>query len=267
MVNGSGRDIRAPRAGHRSAGHVGVVLALLVALCPAGGLASGQPDQTRSTREIPFADVKLLIEHNATAKDTGFQVFLDGEPWNALTIEDPNERPLLEIRGRGALRTLGLTELFFETNEPPNAEVPIEELLAQFPEGEYEFEGRSIEGAHLAGTATLSHSIPAGPRIVSPADGAVVDHRRTVVRWERVTESVTGAPVEVVGYEVIVVKPVDVPPPGFSKPSLSVHVSASTTSLTVPKEFLKPGTAYELEVLALERGGNQTISASSFRTR
>jgi hypothetical protein len=112
--------------------------------------------------------VKLLIEHNATAEDTGFQVFLDGEPWNRLDIEGPDGRPLLEIRGRGALRRLGLTELFFETNEPANAEVPIEELLARFPEGEYEFEGRSIEGDEMAGTATLTHTIPRGPRILSP---------------------------------------------------------------------------------------------------
>jgi len=215
--------------------------------------------------EEPFADVKILIEHNASAEDTGFQVFLDGDPWNRLEIEGPGG-DLLLVRARGNLKTLGLTEFFFETNEPENAEVPIEELLAQFPAGEYQFEGRSIEGVKLTGTATLTHTIPKGPQIVSPTDGEVVDPSDTVIRWMLVEESITGSPVEIVGYEVIITKPLDVPPPGFSKPVLSVHVSASTQSLTVPPEFFEPGTEYEFEVLALEVGGNQTISAGTFST-
>ena len=32
---------------------------------------------------------KILIEHNSTDEDTGFQGFADGEPWNELTITDP----------------------------------------------------------------------------------------------------------------------------------------------------------------------------------
>jgi hypothetical protein len=240
---------------------------LVIGLAPMRAAASsGDDPKPLASREIPFSDVKILIEHNATAEDTGFQVFLDGEPWNRLDIEAPNGRPLLEIRGRGQLRTLGLTELFFETNEPANADVPIEELLARFPEGEYEFEGRSIEGEEMTGTATLTHAIPKGPEIVSPTEGAVVDPAHTVIRWNPVTETITSAPVAIVGYEVIVTKPIDVPPPGFSKPVLSVHVSASTTSLTVPPEFFEPGITYDLEVLALEAGGNQTITSSTFMT-
>jgi hypothetical protein len=240
-----------------------LAMALAICLVPTRGVAI----DGRGEPEISFADVKLLIEHNATAEDTGFQVFLDGEPWNRLKIEGPDGSSLLDVRAQGRLRNLGLTEFFFETNEPPNAEVPIEELLARFPEGEYEFEGRSIDGAEMTGTARLTHSIPKGPRILSPREGAVVNPNRTLIRWDPVTESITGSPVEIVGYEVIITKPVDVPPPGFSKHVLSVHVSSSTTSLTVPREFFEPGTAYEFEVLALEVGGNQTISASSFSTR
>lgn len=276
----------APRAARRAThGSVGLasVLAMGFAIClaPIGGGANAHGDEERSeslvplaeaetrrgSEELPFKDVKLIIEHNATAEDTGFQVFLDGDPWKSLMIEGPDGRSLLEVRPRGPLKTLGLTEFFFETNEPPNAEVPIEELLARFPEGAYEFEGRSVEGVEMAGTATLTHAIPKGPRILSPAEGEVVDPNNTVVRWEPVTESITGSPVEIVSYEVIVTKPVIVSPPGFSKPVLSVHVSGAITSLTVPPEFFEPGTAYEFEVLALEVGGNQTISSSSFSTK
>jgi len=45
-----------------------------------------------------------------------------------------------------------------------------------------------------------------------------------------------------------------------------VHVLPTVTSLRVPKRFLQPDTVYELEVLAIEVGGNQTISVGFFRT-
>ncbi len=256
-------------------GFVGLarVLAMGFAICltmPIVGIASGRDDgdapeakTLRGKRALPFKDVKILIEHNATAEDTGFQVFLDGDPWNRLEIEGPDGDSLLEVKADGELKSLGLTEFFFETNEPPNAEVPIEELLARFPEGEYDFEGRSIDGAKMAGTATLTHAIPMGPEILSPTEGEVVDPNDTVVRWNLVTESITGSPVEIVGYEVIITKLVNLPLPGFSKPVLSVRVSASTTSLTVPWQFFEPGTEYDYEVRAPDGGGNQPISSST----
>jgi hypothetical protein len=94
----------------------------------------------------------------------------------------------------------------------------------------------------------------------------VVDPDNTVIRWEPVTKSITGAPIDIAGYEVIVVKDVPVSPPGFSKLVLSVHVTPSTTSLTVPREFFQPATPYQFEVLALAARGNQTISSRTFAT-
>ena len=219
------------------------------------GLACGAADESgdpgrlpvglAANAAMPFKDVKFLIEHNATAQDTGFQAFLDGDPWNELNIAGPNGRRLLEIEASGALKPLGLTELFFETNEPENAEVPIVELLAQFPAGRYRFDGRSVEGMKMTGTAILSHAIPAGPEILSPAAGSTVDPGNTVISWKPVTQAVTGGPVNVIGYEVIANPTADVHPPGFSKHVLSIHLPGSATKLTVPEEFLEPGTQYE----------------------
>jgi hypothetical protein len=234
----------------------GLMLAVAIGLVP--GLAGGGE---------PLEEVKFIIEHNATAEDTGFQVFLDGEPWKRLTIDSPQDTPLLEVRARGPLKVLGLTEFFFETNEPPNAQLPIKELLKHFPEGKYEFEATAVDGGLMKGTATLTHDIPKGPEILTPLPGQVVDPDHAVVSWKPVTESILGEPVEIVGYEVIVEKPVVTPPPGFSKRVLSVHVSGATTSLTLPPEFFAPATDYDLEVLALEVGGNQTITSSSFVTK
>ena len=77
----------------------------------------------------PLKDAKLNIEHNATDNDTGFQGFIDGEGWHRLDVRGPRGR-VLSFEGRGSLATLGSTELFFETVEPTNADVPISAMLA-----------------------------------------------------------------------------------------------------------------------------------------
>ncbi|MCI0545592.1 MAG: hypothetical protein L0Z49_14310 [Actinobacteria bacterium] len=86
------------------------------------------------------------------------------------------------------------------------------------------------------------------------------------VRWDNVTETVDGEPVTITGYEVILTKEHHDDPHGFSKPVYDVHVPASLNSLSVPAEFLEPGTVYEVEVLALEESGNQTITVGFFVT-
>jgi hypothetical protein len=72
---------------------------------------------------------KLIIEHNATDKDTGFQVFIDGDGWERLEIVGPNG-VVTEVQGRGSVNDLGLTELFFESVEPENAKLPIARTCA-----------------------------------------------------------------------------------------------------------------------------------------
>ena len=70
----------------------------------------------------------------------------------------------------------------------------------------------------------------------------------------------------ITGYEVIVTKENHDDPHGFSRPIYDVHVRPGVNALSVPTEFLEPGTVYELEVLALERSGNQTITVGFFVT-
>jgi len=53
------------------------------------------------------------------------------------------------------MQAVGLTEMFFETQEPENAEVPIPEWLANLPAGDYEFEGLSVDGVEMDGVATI----------------------------------------------------------------------------------------------------------------
>lgn len=226
-----------------------IVTIAVLALLWGAGTAHG-------ATQIPFAEAKIIIEFNATGRDAGIQVFLDGEAWQELQVVSPDGRRLLEVNGRGTLRQLGLTELFFESNEPSLDELPLDEFLALFPEGEYRFRGRTVEGDQLVGAATLTHCIPAGPVIVSPP---LQDRRNTVIAWRRVTRPQQGAPecrpgIEIVGYQVIV-------------GDFQVTLPGTATRVTVPPEFLEPRTEYLFEVLAIESGGNQTIMEGAFSTK
>ena len=207
--------------------------------------------------QIPFAKAKIIFEFNSTGQDLGIQVSLDGEPWKNIKVVSPNGRILLEVEGKGTLKKFGLTELFVESNEPSFDEVPREDILALFPAGEYKFFGKTVEGDKLVGTATLTHNIPDGPVIVSPLQGDVVDPNNTVINWNAVT---TPLGINIVGYQVIVEG-------GNPSRTFDVNLPGTATSVTVPLEFLEPGTAYLFEVLAIEIGGNQTISEGSFSTQ
>jgi hypothetical protein len=87
-----------------------------------------------------------------------------------------------------------------------------------------------------------------------------------VIEWEDVTETVDGDPVAITGYEIIITKEEHDDQHSFSRPIFDVHLPADRNSLDVPATFLEPGTVYELELLALEESGNQTISVGFFET-
>jgi hypothetical protein len=45
-----------------------------------------------------------------------------------------------------------------------------------------------------------------------------------------------------------------------------MYLPRSVTSIDVPDGFLEPDSAYNWEVLAIERSGNQTLSSGSIKT-
>lgn len=225
---------------------------------------------TESKAPVVLKEAKLNIEHNATDRDTGFQGFIDSEGWRHLDVRGPRGK-VLSFRGRGALGKLGLTELFFETVEPENKDTSIKRMLAKLPEGRYRIAGTAQENGkrlgRTAGTALLTHDIPAGPRLVSPAEGATVQTRGVVADWEPVSRTITGKPVRIIAYQLIIEKDADPPPHTIGKFGLSMYLPRSVTQIDVPDGFLEPATAYKWEVLAIERSGNQTLSSGSFRTK
>jgi hypothetical protein len=125
-----------------------------------------------------------------------------------------------------------------------------------------------VDDGESTTTATFSHNIPAGPELLTPADGSEdVDPDNVVVSWEEVTEDINGADITIVGYQVIVEKDEEPEfPQGFAKAEFSIHLPATATSVTVPSEFMESGEPYKYEVLAIEESGNQTISSAEFET-
>jgi len=91
--------------------------------------------------------------------------------------------------------------------------------------------------------------------------------RDLVARWTPVAKTITGEPVKIIAYQLIIEKDVEPHPHMIGKLGLSMYVPPSVTSIAVPNGFLQPRTAYKWEVLAIERSGNQTLSSGSFRTR
>jgi hypothetical protein len=206
---------------------------------------------------VEIENIRLFFEYNYTDQDLGLQLEMGAEPWKYLKIYDRCGDKILEVEGESTLEDLGLSDLFFESNEPSFDEMSREEILAAFPEGEYKFVGRTIEGDRLVGTAELTHDIPDAPVIASPEEDEEIDPEDFEVSWLPVT---TPSGIQIVAYQVIVTNADD----EFYR--YDVRVPADRTSLTVPEEFFEDGGEYELEVIAVEESGNQTISLLFFTT-
>jgi hypothetical protein len=224
------------------AGSLVVVVALMV--------GTAAPEAWAARARLGIA--KVFFEFNSSANDLGVHVFLDGEDWKTLEIVNPNGRTIFEVEGKGPYRELGLTELFFEGAEPSLDDVPLEVLLALFPEGRYRFSGKTVDGRDIGGTARLTHAIPAGPQVFAELAG----DDSLVISWTEVTGPPDGfpdRPITIVGYQVIV-------------GAFQVTVPADVFRVTVSPEFVRTlgSGVHAFEVLAIEAGGNQTITEGSF---
>jgi hypothetical protein len=226
------------------------------------GLAAANPAQegTRIVRSavkpIRFEQHDLYIEYNATAGDAGLQMGVDAESWKRFTLYDTEGKVLIHIDAEGRIRRpFGLSELFIEASEPSFVQVPFGVFKRRFPEGTYRFRGVTDNGRTLVGSDQLTHLIPAAPNVTSPTEGALVDPDGFTIDWDPVTEPVG---VHIVTYQVIV---------NQGDRELSMYVPPDVTSVTIPGEFLEPGTDTGGEILARDKSGNQTITAlPSFRT-
>jgi hypothetical protein len=216
----------------------------------------------------PLKQAKLIIDHNATDEDTGFQGFTDADGWESLEIVGP-DGPLARFEGQGRIHDLGLTELFFETTEPENAKLPLADVLKMLPAGDYEFRATYSALGGNEGTATnvatLSHTIPEGTTLRLPKEGATLPLAEVEFAWTPVDRALDGSAVNIVAYQLIVEKDEEPPPRMIGKRGLSMYLPPAVTELTIAAAFFEPGTAYLWEVLAIDESGNQTLQSGTFR--
>ncbi|MCI0633601.1 MAG: hypothetical protein L0206_06755 [Actinobacteria bacterium] len=240
----------------------------------AGAAEVCPPADPKPSKTTEIATAKLIIEYNSTDDDIGVHGAFDDHGWKMLCVFDPNGRLVLQVNPRSQLKDLTMAGIFFESREPPSSEFSFADLQRAFPEGKYSVRARTFDGKILVGSATFTHDVPAPPVITAPAladDPAntgqnPVPMEDLTIAWEDVTQTVAGGPVDITGYEVIVTKEEHDDPNGFSRPIYDVHVGSARNSLRVPVEFLEPDTVYEVELLALETSGNQTITVGFFET-
>ena len=269
-----------------------VFLVALVALimgaaapnCWARGGGHGDDDGD----EISFEVADVYAELNDTDGDLGFHALIDGEPWKYLKIEDPRERVILWVSSMGRLRRQGLTELFFESAEPPFDELTPEQFFRRFPAGMYEIESRTLEGDEQESEDLFWHVMPAQPGL--QLDGSVQIEvgveTDTVIKGKCDDEDPLYGPVEVGGDTVLINwEPVTTSHPTIGDPGditvelyqfvveeeesgskLSVDLPPDVTEWTVPEEFIALGDEFKYEILVKEAtGGNQTAIESCFK--
>ena len=222
-----------------------------------------------------YDETDIFFELNATAGDVGVHVSLDAERWKSLQITDPRGRDVLRMEPQGSAAQIGLTELFFEGEEPSLRRVPFRRLLKLFPPGRYKFEGTTRKGETLRSKDTLSAQLPCPVRVVTPSPTAPTAADAVVISWETVP-GVYDPDMAVCNFAL------DVGLVGFQVIAEAVNESAGTTrsyvvdlprdatSARVPTEFLAPGVAvpgteFRLEVIAIEDTGNKTITEANFQ--
>ena len=233
-------------------------------------LVLGATPGTLAMEEVEFADTAIFFEFNSTDLDLGIQIFFDAEAWEKVRVAGPGGK-IFAVRNGGGLREIGSTEVFTEGAEPAlcpengekgecDVDAAIAEFLSKFPEGTYDFTGKTIERDMLVGDAYLSWDLPTPVEIVD-AVGNFPD-----VVWVSGTDKGDGA--EVVGYEVVVEAVIEEDEEERVLTQVT-QVTADVTSITTSVEFAAMVAGFEadevlvevkVEVLAIGANGNKTIT-------
>jgi hypothetical protein len=242
----------------------------------AAGLAFGTASAPALAK--PFKVTNIHFETNSSACDMGIQIGFDTDGITAGTVRDPNGVTVYNFHTAGGMKTTGgQTEGFLEGIEPQITELlaalgcepsdeegtsSLADLFAAWPAGLYTFTGQH-QATTLEGHDRLTHHIPAGAKIIAPANGTVLPDAPVLIRWRAVTKPILPilGPVNIVGYHVVVYEA-----GGEALPELDVDLPSSETTVKVPAQFLKPSTPYQFEVLSTEESGNQTITEGFFCT-
>lgn len=237
-----------------------------------GSESGDSSDSGVSSEPVEFAEAKIFFEFNSTDLDLGTHIFFDAVGWNEVEVIGP-DGTIFEVENGGGLGVIGSTEVFTESAEPPldeeNLEAEMAAFFARFPEGEYEFEGVTVDGRELEGSATLSHALPAAPEMIFPdpeAEENLADPDDMLVIW--VDASGPGDP-EIERYEVVVEFEDEVSESVFTYVvEVPADPGAGLQSLPVPPEWFESLEAFDgefkAEIVAIAANRNATIVELEF---
>lgn len=219
-----------------------------------------------------ISHANLFIEDNAADGDIGVHGYFDDHGWTELCVFDPEGKLVLRVLPEGRMGDLGIAGVFFESREPDYAEWDLAALRAAWPEGDYTLRALGHDGELLTGAARFTTVVPTMPKILTPDSVPETDEGTLplvpvadlTVQWDPVTTSQDGRPIHIRGYQISVRKENHHDSHGFSTPFFDVHVGPHVTLLVVPEVFFDAASIYEIEVLAIEESGNQTIGGASF---
>jgi hypothetical protein len=207
-----------------------------------------------------LSEAEVYIEWNSTDTDFGIQFFWDSGGFTTMKVRNAQGGSVLDVKTKKNVRDQGLTEGFFESVEPPSSELPMDAFLERFPEGEYTFKGKSINGGWLVGETDFTHILPLPLENMFPGDDEVVSHLGFTVSFDPVTHDIDGNPLDPESYEVVFEKEDDDP---ILRTYKVILAPSANPSVHVPAEFLEPDTEYKLEVVTQEESGNRTITETT----
>lgn len=194
-----------------------------------------------------FTDISIILEQNATDGDSEVVAFAKGQDigLDKFSVRAPDGRKIAKFNGDK--RGIGMREFLLESAEPPE----LDKVLASFPEGEYTFKGRTVEGGCLSGTAYLSHILAPETIILSPAAEEVINRNSVSVSWMPIGNA-TAYVVELKNEE--------------TEDALVVNVPATVTTFDAPASWLVADTEYQVAVTAITATGNRTSVENTFFT-
>jgi hypothetical protein len=240
------------------------VLSLCAVVSTDAAQKQGQPQ-----KQGQLAEAEVFVELNETDGDLGLHASIDGEPWTMLEIDGPVPGKLLHIFARGHLRKQGLTQVAFESDEPDFEELDPEEFFARFPEGQYQFRARALDGGTLVGTDSLSHVLAAPPSGVAlngiaaaencDAEPLPLVNVPVTVSWNPVVSSHPSlgrsGPVEISLYQFFV--------DGDTR-KMGVDLPSNVTQFEIPEALTPSGEEIKFEIIARTGTGNNTAIESCF---
>ncbi len=122
-----------------------------------------------SAQSVAFTKSDIYFELNATDGDAGLHGILDGPAWKSARIRGPGGTfDVIRAQSNQDSPVFGMTELFFESNEPPLDERSFAELIALFPGGVYKFVGQTTANEPMRGEDTLLTAMPCPPVVRTP---------------------------------------------------------------------------------------------------